>query len=742
MKKLILFAILMGVSYAQSSDLLLLYSGGYNNVETKLYLAGQTVSGAQATRIDDFITMLKDSLSITSLSSKFDIMYLLANQNSTLALRNLVKRSNDATLAGTPNPTFTAYEGFQGDGAHGYINTNYTISSQAANFTQNSASFGAYSRTADGNNGCFVGTSSTAVYRNDLMITSDATILGRINADAGTALAITGESGMFVASRTASNVTTVYRNSSSLGTNVNPSRAITTFTSPAAIAARNNNGTIDQFSTHQLAFAFIGAGLTATEVRQITNCIEWYMDSLGKGLIASTPVLNLTPGVDKISIQVAETSDSVRIYKGTSANPTIWSFSIAPVTTYADSSLSPITYYYRGKNKKDGYLSDYSSNYSTTVFQNTNVDSFPGAWTWFNDPRGFFYNNNIYVGAISKTGNLLGYQINTSTGVTSRYDYGLIELDDHSNPTFLMRSDKKLLMFYTKHLDTKYRMRVSTNPEDISSFGAEQDLAFGLDEYTYSNAIQIADTIFNFIRATDGIRTMIMTKSTDDGVTWSYTKLLNTYRPYFKVIKNGDRIDILCNDNHPTDNDSNSTYHFYYEAGYFHKSDGTLLGSPPYTPSSSLTRIYNGKNEKSWVWDIKIDTSTNYPVAAFASFPSNTHHRYWYAKWNGSSWDVDTLVNDAGTYLYSDEPNYSGGICIDPDSTNIVYCSIETGGVHQLWRYVRNGGGWDTTQLTTTKAIRPYVISGAPPNKRILYLSGTYTSWTDYNTYIKFINGF
>jgi len=39
------------------------------------------------------------------------------------------------------------------------------------------------------------------------------------------------------------------------------------------------------YCTNQISFAFIGGGLTATEARQVTNCIEYYMDALGKGVI-------------------------------------------------------------------------------------------------------------------------------------------------------------------------------------------------------------------------------------------------------------------------------------------------------------------------------------------------------------------------------------------------------------------------------------------------------------------------
>ena len=275
------------------------------------------------------------------------------------------------------------------------------------------------------------------------------------------------------------------------------------------------------------------------------------------------------------------------------------------------------------------------------------------------------------------------------------------------------------------------------------------DDQLGLNNYTYANLIELGDTVFDFFRAAPadgGLYTMHCSKSTDDGLTWTTpVKLLTGERPYFRVIKNGtDRIDIICNDGHPNKTSANSTYHFYYQ-GSWYRSDGTPLGFPPFTPARDLTRIYDGSGAdgKSWVWDVKVNGS-GYPVCVFNTTGNETMHRYHYAFWNGDRWEVRTLAENAGTFLYPAEPQYSGGMAIDPDSTGIVYCSVETNGVHRLWRYETkdDGASWKATQLTMGKAFRPYVISGAPVGKRILYLTGTYNTYTDYETFIKFLDGY
>ena len=90
--------------------------------------------------------MVKDSLQISSLSSKFDGMYLLANETSEAGLKNLVKRQHDATAVNSP--TFTQWEGFTGnENTYAHISTNYYPRTQAVSYALNSGSFGIYFRT-------------------------------------------------------------------------------------------------------------------------------------------------------------------------------------------------------------------------------------------------------------------------------------------------------------------------------------------------------------------------------------------------------------------------------------------------------------------------------------------------------------------------------------------------------------------------------------------------------------------
>ena len=283
MKKLILFFLLTASIFAQG-ELLLLMSGGYNNTETTKYLAGQTVSGVQATRIDNFVSSLKDSLGITALSSKFDVMYLLANQNAALALRNLVKRSHDATAVNSP--TFTAWEGFL-SAATKYLNTNYTPKTDGVAYTLNSASYGLYSRTDASSSYASMGsnsvTDSASAYFYARLTT---THYGNINQDGSTgrtAGTVANSLGLLVQTRTASNATHYYQNAVLIDDGTATSTVLPAL--PFYITTRNDNGSPNGATLRQIAFAFTGATLSATEVRKLFNCLEVYLIEIGASVL-------------------------------------------------------------------------------------------------------------------------------------------------------------------------------------------------------------------------------------------------------------------------------------------------------------------------------------------------------------------------------------------------------------------------------------------------------------------------
>ena len=264
---------------------------GYNPVDSSWYPPSAYDSEAQAyfdalttplsnsikTDINTFVLMLKDSLSTALLSTYFDRMWIFANETEESALQSLVNvGSTDAT-----NVHSTAFEvdrGYTGDGADDYINTNYNPSTDKVVFAQNSASTGIYSRTDVNENTADLGQVDGG---NTFAIRYGNVFYYRLNQGLdNSSIANTNSQGLFTISRTASNIITAYQNSTPLDTSTQVSSAI-----------RNGDilllcGSIGiELSNRQLAFCFIGKSLTATEVRKIFNCIEWYLDEIGAGVV-------------------------------------------------------------------------------------------------------------------------------------------------------------------------------------------------------------------------------------------------------------------------------------------------------------------------------------------------------------------------------------------------------------------------------------------------------------------------
>lgn len=368
-----------------------------------------------------------------------------------------------------------------------------------------------------------------------------------------------------------------------------------------------------------------------------------------------------------------------------------------------------------------------------------------GVWSWFGARRGIVIGGELIMGGINSKGQVVVLR----EGVAPVVLNSTVGTDDHNNPAYLRRSsDGRIIAHYTGHNIASYYQRISTNPDDMSSWGSETNLdaSLGASNYTYTNLVQITDGIFTFIRCiSTGDYAPHYSVSTDNGATWSaVVKLMDGLRPYFRVFKSGaNRIDIIANDGHPNEFTGNSTYHFYYDAGAWKATDGTTLGSLPYTPATHLTKIYDGASVESWVHDVSFDTTAGVPVAVFATFPTPaSDHRYRYAKWSGSAWNHYEICT-AGGPLYSGETYYSGGICIDPDNPNIIYCSREDGsGIYQIWKGVTADGGatWTLTQLTFETVhwcFRPNKEAGS---SQITFCKGSYTSFTDFNTHIEWLD--
>lgn len=264
-----------GSDYDADADLLTYIEG----LETEL-------SAGQLALLNTFIVNLKAGLSIDNLSDAFDVIYILANETPEAALRNLVKRLHDATAVNSP--TFTALEGFTGNGSSSYIDTNYNAKTQGINYTKDNCSLGVYCRT-NTNAGADIG--AQEVYPgNGIFVAArlSGKIYGRIN-ERGTnnAMSTIADSlGMTITTRNGSayNNKVNYRNKTSPAMSYSGT-AITDRVPDfnMYILGNNKSGTPGVLTTRQTSLAFAGKYITTGMRDVIVDCFEAYMN--GKGVI-------------------------------------------------------------------------------------------------------------------------------------------------------------------------------------------------------------------------------------------------------------------------------------------------------------------------------------------------------------------------------------------------------------------------------------------------------------------------
>ncbi len=93
----------------------------------------------------------------------------------------------------------------------------------------------------------------------------------------------TSGQGLFVGTRTSSNVHRLYKNTTNIASDLNASNTnVSSVARRLYIAARNDQGSAFQYSNKESGFISIGDGLTGTDVTALYNIVQRYQTSLGR----------------------------------------------------------------------------------------------------------------------------------------------------------------------------------------------------------------------------------------------------------------------------------------------------------------------------------------------------------------------------------------------------------------------------------------------------------------------------
>lgn len=388
-----------------------------------------------------------------------------------------------------------------------------------------------------------------------------------------------------------------------------------------------------------------------------------------------------------------------------------------------------------------------------------------GGWCWFEDERIIVDNNRLIIGTVkSPEGDIdvTVYPLDTDEARTITLHKGL-QSDDHDSPAFLVLPNGHFLAAYSKHgSDRLMRWRISKHAGDATEWTTEQTIDVGAGA-TYSNLFCLKsenNRLYNFHRGIGWDPNFMI--SDDLGETWRYGGQLlrnendpeNRMRPYLKYASNNkDTIHFIATEAHPQQHESTSIYHGYMRNGKVYRSDGTRirdLSEGPAEPSE-LTQVFQGDAQnKAWTIDIHLDTN-EHPYIVYSVHLSSDDHRYRYARWDGETW-LDQEIAHAGTRLYKGEEHYTGLAALHPHDPNRIYISTD---VHPVTGHPlisekdgkrhyeiflglknRNEAAWSwnaVTENSTADNLRPIIPISNDQLDSILWLRGTYNTYTDYN---------
>jgi len=395
-----------------------------------------------------------------------------------------------------------------------------------------------------------------------------------------------------------------------------------------------------------------------------------------------------------------------------------------------------------------------------------------GAWCWFQDERVILDRGRLLLGVVAagpkgdaRSGNVELGVYDCAAGQRSVVElHPSLQQDDHDAPALLVRGDGRYLAVYSKHAgDNLIRYRISVEPGDPNTWQPERTLARPAASVTYANLFRLTKEnggkgrIYNFYRGENSNPNILV--SDDDGETWSYRARLVVQpgRPYVKYASNGlDEIHFVFGEGHPNEyKPGTSIYHAYYLDGYLYRSDAAAIGKlsdGPIAPRQA-TRIFAGDPANAaWACDLHLDPK-GHPYLAYSVTKDRegSDHRYRYARWDGDRWH-DREIACAGSRLYQGEEHYTGNVALNPQNPDELFISTDAdpgsgrpmlssadGKRHwEIFRGVtRNGGDtWTWTPVTansTADNLRPIVPIGDQPHTYLLWLRGSYTTFSAWN---------
>jgi hypothetical protein len=232
--------------------------------------AGGTLSATEKTAVDTLVKQMK----LDGIWSLMKAIYPMVGASAAACAQNLKSSSFTGTF--TSGWTF-ASTGVTPNGTSAFMQTGLIPS---VDLSQNDVSLGAYSGTTTTTDGALIGAGPTS---GNLQIFPNAFGVGTIANmnDTGGFVTNTQSSGFFMGSRII-NTQKVVSIRGTLTTIASVSSFNPTF--EIYIGARNNAGAGNSYDIHQNRFAFIGNGLTNTQLNSYYTLVQTFQTTLSRNV--------------------------------------------------------------------------------------------------------------------------------------------------------------------------------------------------------------------------------------------------------------------------------------------------------------------------------------------------------------------------------------------------------------------------------------------------------------------------
>jgi hypothetical protein len=369
-----------------------------------------------------------------------------------------------------------------------------------------------------------------------------------------------------------------------------------------------------------------------------------------------------------------------------------------------------------------------------------------GAWPYWT--HGIRVGDHTYIPHANNSGGVEVSIYDHATEAVTTVDIeadGFWPADQHNAPAILVRQDGKLLTVYCGHGSNEMYRRVSVatlaaDPTLSGGFTARAtiDPQLGADDYTYPQLFMTASGPLLFYRHFDGQNNWEVSRSTDDGDTWSlFTNLTYGVRCYATAfLAPGDILHVVSCDGSYAEDEA-SLYHFYWDldADTYHKTDGTAI-SGPLVAFGDMTPIFTGGTGSGvrGPTDLRMVGST-LQVAWTVQTGTPSGHigedmDYYAARSaSGGAWATEVVASDVGAITYEFT---EGGLSMDPADLDRMAVSKrdtpDVGDPFRLWLYEYAGGSWAPVAVVSEDdgeaAMYPVWVDGDDGSLPFYWLQG------------------